>query len=251
MNMKSGRLSKQLLIAVAAIGLVATMGAGAKASAPADNARHSEIALYGWTTGINADLAVDGLETSVDASFSDILDNLDNGAMVYYETRDGSTGFYLNYIYARVGDTVQRPLLEVDWQVKQSIVEAGALLRKGNPQRPVDVILGLRYVDMDTDLRLTPGGSGSVGDSWMDPVIGARYTVALSDKWNFAARGDIGGLVFGADFSWSLSGLFRYRLSPQWDLGVGYRYLYLDRDSDEFGFDGNMSGALVGFAYGF
>jgi hypothetical protein len=234
---------------MAAISMVAAMGATAMAAPPPGSTNHSEIALYGWTTGINADLAIDGIETSVDASFSDILHNLDNGVIAYYETRNGNTGFYVNYVYARVGDTEQRPLLEVDWQVKQSIVEAGVLLRKGNPQRPVDVIVGLRYVDLDTDLRLTPGGSGSAGDSWVDPVIGARYTIPLSDKWNFAARGDIGGLIFGADFSWSLSGLFRYRLSPQWDLGVGYRHLYLDRDNAEFGFDGNMSGALVGFAY--
>ena len=251
MNTKAPEWIRRLLIATVAISLVAAVGTTAMAAAPTDSANRSEISLYGWLTGINADLMVDGLETSVDASFSDILDNLDMGAMVYYETWDESTGFYLNYIYARLGDTIQRPLIEVDWQVKQSIVEAGALLRKGNPERPVDVVIGIRYVDLDTDVTLTPGGSGSVGDSWVDPIVGARYTTALSDKWKFAARGDVGGLIFGSDFSWSLSGVFRYRMSPQWDFGLGYRYLDMDRDGDDFGFDGNMSGPLIGVAYGF
>ncbi|MCJ7752030.1 MAG: porin family protein [Armatimonadetes bacterium] len=214
--------------------------------------RQSTIAIYGWMTGVNADLRAGPVEANVDASFSDILDNLDTGLMLYYEVLEEDTGFYLDVVHARVSDVIERPLLTVDWDVKQTLIEAGALLRQGAPGAGVDIILGVRYVDLDSEVGLTPPSvSAASGDHWLDPVVGVRYRTSLSDKWAFSGRGDIGGFGFGSDFSWQLVGVFGYEMSPRWSLGLGYRYLDIDYDESDFGFDGAMSGPLVGFAYGF
>lgn len=221
--------------------------------AAAEDARQSLIALYGWLTGVNADVRAGTLETSVDMSFSDILDNLDKGFMLYYETWKKDRGFLLDVIYGRVSEDFAGPLLAADVKVTQTLLEAAYVWRNERPRTAVDYLAGARYVDMDNDLTITLGpatGSASAGDSWVEPFVGARYRTALSDKWNFGLRGDIGGVVTGSDFTWQLSALFRYQMSRRWYVGLGYRYLDIDYDRGSFGFDGSMSGPIVGFAYG-
>jgi hypothetical protein len=210
----------------------------------------STIALYGWITGVNADVRAGPVEANIDASFSDILENLDTGLMLYYEVVEEDTGFYLDIIYARLSDVTERPLITIDYEVTQTLIEAGALLRRGAPEKGVDVIVGVRYVDLDSEVGLTPPGlRASSGARWLDPVVGLRYRTAISDKWAFSGRGDIGGFGLGSDFTWQLIGVFRYRMSQTWSLALGYRYLDMDYDESDFGFNGAMSGPLIGFAF--
>ena len=213
--------------------------------------RQSTIALYGWITGVNADIRAGPVEAEIDASFSDILDNLDTGFMLYYEALEENTGFYVDVFHARVSNEIGERLLTVDYKVKQNLIEAGALLRQGAPDKGVCVIIGVRYMDIDAEVGLTPPGVRvASGEHWLDPVAGVRYRAVLSDKWTFSGRGDIGGFGFGTDFSWQLIGVFRYQMSPRWSLALGYRHLDIDYDESDFAFDGSMSGPLVGFAYG-
>ena len=209
----------------------------------------STIAIYGWLAGVDADLRAGILEGSVGASFSDVLGNLDFGFMAYYETWE-ETGFYLDVIHVRVGDTIERPILTLDYDVTQTLIEAGALLRRGTPERGVDTIIGVRYVELENEIGLTPPGvSASSSEHWLDPVIGVRYRAVLSDQWTGSIRGDIGGFGFGTDFSWQLVGVARYRLNSKSSLAIGYRYLSMDYDEDDFAFDGAMHGPVIGFAF--
>jgi hypothetical protein len=64
---------------------------------------------------------------------------------------------------------------------------------------------GLRYNDLAVDIKATgPLGvrSESAGEDWIDPVIGAHYTIDFADKWSVALRGDIGGFGVGSEFAW-------------------------------------------------
>jgi opacity protein-like surface antigen len=204
--------------------------------------------------GINADVRTGSLETSVDASFSDLLDNLDSGIMLYYETWKDDRGFLLDVVSARLRNDYTGDVVTADLKVKELIVEGAYVWRREMPRSGVDYLAGVRYVDMDNDLTLTLGPvpvSASAGDSWIEPFVGARYRSTLSDKWDFGVRGDIGGFGIGSDFSWKLAATFSYQMSRRWYLGLGYRYFDIDYDKGDFGFDGSMSGPLVGFAYGF
>ncbi len=212
--------------------------------------RVSEIAFYGWLTGVNADVGIGPLEITVDSSFSDNLDNLDLGLMVYYETWLGGSGFYLDVIHARVSDAllVLGPI-SVDYDATQTFLEAGALLRRGTPERPVDVIVGARYTDQDSDYRLTTGMGGSRSQHWVDPIVGVRCRGPLSDKWTFSVRGDVGGFGIGSDFTWQLDGSFRYRMNPKSTLIIGYRYKDTDYEDADFTYSGTLRGPLVGVAF--
>ena len=123
---------------------------------------------------------------------------------------------------------------------------------RGSAKRPVDIILGVRYLDLEADLALAPvppGGSASGGEHFLDPIIGARRRRPLPEKWGFAFRAGVGGFGIGSDFSWQLLADFRCRISPLWKLDLGYRYLDIDYDEDDFKFDIAIYGPVLTFAY--
>jgi hypothetical protein len=212
--------------------------------------RVSEVAFYGWLTGVNAEVGIGPLEIAVDSSFSDNLDNLDLGVMAYYETWVGESGFYLDLIHARLSDALL-PLgpISVEYDATQTFLEAGALLRRGTPERPVDVIVGARYTDQQSDYRLTTGMSGSRSQHWVDPIVGLRCRGPVSDKWTYSVRGDVGGFGIGSDFTWQVEGSFRYRTNPESALIIGYRYKDTHYEDADFTYSGTLRGPLVGFAF--
>lgn len=56
--------------------------------------------------------------------------------------------------------------------------------------RGLDLFAGLRSIDVDLSVDLEPGNpafdttSIDAGDTFNDFMIGARYTLALSDRWD-------------------------------------------------------------------
>jgi opacity protein-like surface antigen len=68
-------------------------------------------------------------------------------------------------------------------------------------------------------------------------------------------RGDIGGFGVGSHFTWSVATIVAYQVSEHISLGAGYRMLdinYSDgKGSDQFRFDVQMRGPMLGFAIHF
>lgn len=100
--------------------------------------------------------------TSVDTSFSDIVDVLDFGLMGALEARKGRWGLYLDAIYMKVSDsaTVSRtgagPLgatltATPNLQLKQSMLAAAVMYRASDGPSPIDVAGGLRYNKLDVE----------------------------------------------------------------------------------------------------
>ena len=90
-------------------------------------------------------------------------------------------------------------------------------------------------------------------EAWVDPVIGARIRVAITDRIDFTTIGDIGGFGVGnsSNLSWSAWGLVGYRLSDSWELKAGYRALAVRRSQETVGSDLIMHGALFGALFRF
>ena len=70
---------------------------------------------------------------------------------------------------------------------------------------------GLRYIDQEYDAQLTVNGTevfdGSVDDSWVDLVVGVRYSYAFSPTLSWSSQLDysVGGSEGGAHVSTSLN----------------------------------------------
>ena len=157
----------------------------------ADETSSTEIAIYGVAVDIKGKAQVGNVETDLDVPFSDIVDNLDFGAMLAIEHRRGNWSLLGDILYMdlSVDDTSanEGPItLEVDAGVEQLIFEGFVTYRFLQEQTDranysLDALLGLRYIELDLDVAVDSSfmmGSisrtGNIDEDWLDGVIGLR-----------------------------------------------------------------------------
>jgi opacity protein-like surface antigen len=222
-----------------------------------------EVMPYLWATRMKGDVQTGSLpKTSVDMKFSDILENLDFGFMTVFEARKGRWGFLFDGMYMKVSDsaTASRPNISVgaEMQIKQSMLAGAVAYRAIEGSIPVDVIGGLRYNKIDVEAKIDAnliGMAGKVkrsGDKhWIDPYIGARVTVPISEKWIGIGYVDIGGAGSGSDFTWQGMAGLAYSYSPTTTLKMGYRYMKVDYDDGGFKYDMANDGLYLGLGLRF
>ena len=86
-------------------------------------------------------------------------------------------------------------------------------------------------------------------ESWVDPLIGSRFGIDLSVRWNLTAETNVGGFGVGSDLAWNVQGFVGYRTSlfgMPTTLAAGYRALHQDYDHDDFEWDVTMYGPVLG-----
>ena len=83
------------------------------------------------------------------------------------------------------------------------------------------------------------------GDDWWHGFVGLRVVHALTERWSFIARGDLG--YGGSDNSaLNLAFQFDYRFRDWGSICFGGRYLSMDYSSSVYGFDAYRLGPLGG-----
>ncbi len=167
---------------------------------------------------------------------------------------------------------VRLPQLDsIDVDLDLGIVELGGGYRLAELETEhgsdltLDVLAGARYFTLGTDVTLgiTPGPLNllptrverSQSKDWIDPTIGAKLVVPLSEDLQLGLRGDIGGFGAGSDLTWNVVGGFEHDIAPGTSLVVGYRILDIDYErgsgSDKIVFDTQFRGPIIGFTFRF
>jgi hypothetical protein len=117
----------------------------------------------------------------------------------------------------------------------------------------VDVLGGVRYWHLNTELQFQPGLLPALdvqqGRGWVDGIFGLRAKGYLPRNWWISGYGDAGG--GGSNFTYQIVGTAGVDFHKHYGLAFGYRYLNVDYDKDHFLFDVAMKGPLVGFAFKF
>lgn len=95
--------------------------------------------------------------------------------------------------------------------------------------------------------------SASHGESfgWVDPVIGLRAFLPLTEKLSFQAQADIGGFGAGSDFAWSALATVNYVFTNRLSASAGYKVLDIDYNHGGHVFDARLSGPVLGLTYRF
>ena len=112
---------------------------------------------------------------------------------------------------------------------------------------------GLRYWNLKNELTIrtasAPPQRFTDTRSWLDPLVGIRFSTQLSPKLGFTAIVDAGGFGMGSDFTRGGMVDFSWRLSERTSLEVGYRYLCVDYEKDGFMMDAYNDGLFIGFTW--
>jgi len=239
------------LFAVAAVLVVSMAGL----VAPADAQWRSDLAVYLWATGLDGTVGIGEREAEVNQSFSDILDDLQFGAMAGYSASNGTWAFMADAVVANLGVTErgEQGVLRTDVDVDVTILEGDFGWEASETFR---LFAGARYFDLSNKLEVRIGNQtfrASGGESWVDPVVGLRWGTPPGERWSFWLRGDVGGFGVGSDLSWNAVAAVAYHFNDRVGLGLGYRILDIDYDhgtgADRFRYNMQQSGLVTGVTF--
>jgi opacity protein-like surface antigen len=237
--------TSHLVVALAfASGLLVPQAAVAqeKTATSMDGSWHFKVVPYVWGSGMKGTVGVgNAVSVPVDASFGDILENLDFGIFGQFAARKDRVGFGVDLTHMNLGADVtgSGPVgLGVDADLRSLSLEGTFSYRVANDAakgRYVDLVAGARYMRNRAGLTLERNGEAVAGTEqtldWVDALAGVRFYLPLSGKLALHGRADVAG--FGSDFTWNALGGLDVALGQRWALGAGYRYMDVDYDKGE------------------
>jgi hypothetical protein len=227
------------------------------AQAPSDG-WHVTMAPYFMGAGMNGTSAVAGQELKVDMSFSDLLDNLQFGAMGLVVARKGNWGFGGDAIWMALGanGVTPGPLAITGAADMNQGAFAFYGLRRLAPY--ADLMFGGRVNTLSGSLRFNGPGAGTVDGSktWFDPIVGLQLrTPANGKRWHAQVYTEIGGFGAGSTFTWQVFPTVGVNITKAVSVEFGYRWLDIDYSSGEnltlFKWDVLTQGPILGFAFRF
>ena len=238
------------------------LSSNASAQSAEENSREIILAPYLWGTAISGTSTVGALPPlDIDASFSDLLSNLNFAMSLHTEFRFNDWVFVIDPTYLSLEIEAELPpSVPVTTPPKVGVdiwlVEAWAGYRFAEMW---EVIGGLRYQNQDIGLSDLPSpplpvsGVSLVSENWTDWFIGTRLTADMNDKWLMIWRADV--VVAGdSDTSWNTSIFFNRRVGQKGNklLNLGYRYFVDDYNNEgTYRWDVTQNGPVVGFTWVF
>ena len=250
----------------AAIGGLPT-GAVAADPAPAATSTHApsddpgawriDVASYGWMSGFKGTTATlpPLPAVHVDLGFGDILSKLDGAVMGIVYARKDRMILWGDLMYSKLS-VEQTFVTSVSTSLKLSsstLIASGGVGWTLVDDRiwSLDLLAGARLYDVATDATLSIPGigvtkSGRTDETWVDPMIGARFGARLSERWYLTSWAFVGGFDAGSKSSWDLFGGIGHDFTDRYTLLVGYRGLGVDYARGGYVYDVVQQGPIVG-----
>jgi len=218
-----------------------------------------QFSPYFWLASLHGTGGVRNRTTGVDESFRDVFDALNFALMGTFEARKKKFISLTDLEYVSVSDEKATPgplFSTVDAGFKTFIFdqEVGYRLLE-NPAKgaSLDVLGGARVWHVSTDFEfgagILPATRIQASRNWVDAVGGLRGKMALSQKIFLTGKFDLGG--GGSQFTWQVFAGGGYNLNPKIALIFGYRVLDVDYDKNNFIYDMNQRGPIVGLGFRF
>lgn len=248
--MKSFVSSLPRLIGVPFLAASMALGAAPQATVAEPGQWHYDLSLNLFMASLSGDLAARGLPVSVDASFDDIVSNLEfSAAGRFTATRDR---LVLSTEVSYMGLGAESATATAD--LKQWLVEPSVGYRVSDA---FTGFVGVRYNSIKADTRAKgPLSFGGVQtQDWFDPIAGFLLHTPLGEKWSFDGRFDLGGFGVGCDLTWQIFPYFNWRFSDRGALQLGWRWLATDYEDGSgntlFRYDVIVQGPQAGLTFSF
>jgi len=245
--------------------------------APQGDQWEFRVSPYLWAIQVESKVTVGGYSATVNSYFPDIWRNLEAAGMLNFEAQKGKLGFFVDPLYMalradgeftrtrRVGRGLilpPPPTRDLTLNLTMGVVGFGGFYqvgkwpldwKQGNGRSvTLDVLAGGRYWYIHMDLDTTSNISPTKYNNFVDPIIGIRTKVDLTDKLALNLEGDVGGFGVGSDFTWNAQGSFAYQFTHLISAFAGYRVLYVDyKASTSNRFQETIQGPLGGVTFRF
>ena len=214
-----------------------------------DDTWHFDITHYIWAMGTDGDVTIRGVESDSDTDFCDIMDDFKFNINLHYELQRKRFGLFGDTSILWLEDEADTLIGETDVDSELGIFDLGAMysiIRRPDDDMKVDLLAGVRYFRVKTDIEFDNGIDFDGSQDWFDPFIGSRLFTRFNENWVFNIQSDIGGFSLGSDFTWNLNTMLGYEFNDTYSLWLGYRWLDIDIDKgDSFKYDATISGPTL------
>ena len=264
----SSAVMRFLGVAFVCMGAVVLPGAGraADVAAPPETSRDWIFtgALYGWAAGLDGEAGLFGQPpVDLDLSFGDLVENLDIAVMGLGEARNGPFVLGMDATYLKLSasadtDPATTGANSVDITTTSWMVTGfgGYSLYEGDVAR-LDAIAGARLWSVDTELEANSddpsldGQTAQDGQTWVDPLVGAKLRLDLAPDIYVTAWGFVGGFGVGSELMWEAMAGAGYEFNDTFSLFGGYRAVSVDYRNDGFVYDVVEQGPVIAGVFRF
>lgn len=261
------------ILALAAAALLPGAAQAQRAPAPAEK-WEVQATLYGWFPSLSGQskYPVDSGGSSVNVNADKLIDSVNGFFMGSLGAHNGRWGVFTDYMYLDVGGTKSQTRdftigniglpantsADLGLDLTGSIwTLAGEYRVKSDPDLKVDLLAGLRMLDLEQKLNWAIAGSlgniaaasraGSLtaSQTYWDAIIGVkgRYTFGADRKWSVPFYLDVGN--GDSDQTWQAAIGLGYSFG--WgDIHAMYRYLEYSMKSGNIMQDLSLSGPMIG-----
>lgn len=220
---------------------------------------HFRLAPYAWLTSTSGSVGAGPLSADAGMSSSEVLSNLQIGAMFLAELDYKKWSLENDFIYARFESSKDTPgplFGELKSTLNQFLWTGLAGCRVIDTKVfDMDVQAGVRLISLGLDLELTPGRlpgrSRYFSRTWIDPVVGLRTRTRLTEWLFIPIRGDVGGFGANSELTWQAFAGVGVQVSRWAAIIAGYRTIGYNYDQANFEYNVNTHGPLLGFELSF
>lgn len=209
------------------------------------------ITPYLWIATIKGSTGVDGGDSGIDTGYNFFsLDNFEGAFFVAASASKGSWTLQTDFVYLNFADNPSVGPIDSTIDLKGGIIELSAAYSLQKFEY-AEFLFGARRVAIGLEVTLTPGPAGEDRKVWLDPIVGLRYKRPISERWHIIARGDLGGFGFSSELTVNLMAGAGFNMTKHSSLFLGYRYLMLDFNDDEYLVDLTAEGFALGVEFNF
>lgn len=215
---------------------------------------------YLWAPWTNGSATIKNLTTSINATPSDLANNLAGAGEIHIEARKNPWSFIVDPTYLKLATDLPNKSIheESKFIVSDFAVGYRALtLRNDNTNNflDIDLLVDARYWDLSAELTIPQLSlTRSGGESWVDPVVGARAIYTLGEKWLFSLYADVGGFGLSSQSTWQTRLDADYKFNKYFGIIAGFRALGIDHSRSnwrEFQIKTTQFGPELGLAFTF
>jgi hypothetical protein len=217
------------------------------------------VPFYLWFTGIHGNVGAQGNVVPVSVSFSDVISRLNIGLMTVLDVRRKRIGVVTDLAFMSLSSDQQSTPAEggaysgFKANAKTFWVDPELYYRVLDKEKySVDAVAGARFWHLNNSLDLSagtlPAATAGQTQSWVDPVLGAKFRLNFNRGWYANLKGDVGGFGAGSQLTWQVYSGVGKEIKEKYSFLLGYRYMFVDYRNGGFLYDIHMSGPLVGFA---
>src|SRR5262245_3646489 len=204
---------------------------------------------------IDGSIAIDGLpEAEAEASFSQLLENLDWAAASFVSARKGPWLVLGDFSYAAlaVEDTVAGSTVEIDSDTSW-ISLAGGYTWTNDAGGTLDLFAGARYMAVKNDAKSSGVITSSSGknEDWLDPLVGVQVRSQVAESIDLGLLVDFAGFGVGSDLTYEILPSMSWRFSKTLALHFGYRWMDTDFEDSDFAYDVTQAGWILGLGIAF